>query len=332
MNSEKRKLDLYLLLCQSAYALIVALLRAAQNGSPYIQAAIKQKMFQLAETLRLYLREQSFLPEPRTTPMTPGRTLGASRSIRDMSAAFNRSRFGQGAHSSAQFPSPAAAIRPQMKSLFEPSVSTHRPHRMQFNQQRIETPQTLGRLHFTLQPPSGHGGESFFSHPSQAPQSSHFHSSIVDPPSPYNPEESLIRLEGKIPKTSDDTPQSSGRWRQPSSQRFPVLHRLLEVLSETDDKTLYSQHTVPVLDDPSYRDHLMQEIDEVIGLTADNMSGWGNETLNERLGRIEVNVETMLEQFNRLEKRTDPVLSKEQQPVEESDKIGTNSPSSKIDE
>ncbi|XP_058458410.1 uncharacterized protein LOC131434999 isoform X2 [Malaya genurostris] len=116
MNSEKRKLDLYLLLCQSAYALIVALLRAAQNGSPYIQAAIKQKMFQLAETLRLYLREQSFLPEPRTTPMTPGRTLGASRSIRDMSAAFNRSRFGQGAHSSAQFPSPAAAIRPQMKS------------------------------------------------------------------------------------------------------------------------------------------------------------------------------------------------------------------------
>ncbi|XP_058835092.1 uncharacterized protein LOC131692199 [Topomyia yanbarensis] len=507
MEQERRKLELYLLLSQSAYALILALLKAAQNGSPQIQSAIKQKMVPLFEALRLFLKGRSVWHEHRMTP-TPRRKLEPSRSIRDMSAAFSRSKIGRGAHSSpysyTAIPAGGTPMRPHTRAHIEKQItsqrpnllqvprnaefiqSTHRgqtplssglmqtPHRQGLPQMPriliqqappssglMETPrrqnlpqvpriliqqspeisplayrkqarQSPERCYGKIQPrrlveafdspqnqrtlddsfqetqtptpfyppdssdphnrildpdesivmqPNSPGllNSTFLSeysptpedslqasqtptqyyrtHPSlptpeqsipissqttgdsiQVPQtpvsqSSDLQNSPVEPPSPYDPDESILMqpnttgllnstFQSQHSQTPDDSSQTPMRFygtRSPShsldksflqssqlsSQRFPVLHKLLGVFSETDDKALYSQRTVPILDDPNYRTRLLREIDEMIGLTSDNMYSWGNDTLDSRLGRIEVDVGHLLEQFTRLEKRPD---------------------------
>ncbi|XP_055526898.1 uncharacterized protein LOC129719528 [Wyeomyia smithii] len=89
-SNERRKLDLYLLLCQSATALLLSLMRAAECSNPSVEVAVKQKVFQLMKTLQVLLRDQSQNGSYQAD-QTPLRT---SRSIRDMSAAFRRSRPG----------------------------------------------------------------------------------------------------------------------------------------------------------------------------------------------------------------------------------------------
>lgn len=57
------------------------------------------------------------------------------------------------------------------------------------------------------------------------------------------------------------------------------------------------------MDDPRYSSQLMQEIDRVIGLTSGNVAGWGEETLEDRLGKLEISVAAMVDHFRRLEQR-----------------------------
>ncbi|KAL9701400.1 hypothetical protein quinque_004841 [Culex quinquefasciatus] len=52
---ESQKLEMYILLCQCSHALITSLMNASKRCSPYVQVAIRQRMFQLAESLRLFL-------------------------------------------------------------------------------------------------------------------------------------------------------------------------------------------------------------------------------------------------------------------------------------
>ncbi|EDS40422.1 tubulin alpha chain [Culex quinquefasciatus] len=91
------------------------------------------------------------------------------------------------------------------------------------------------------------------------------------------------------------------------SSRFPVLQQFLAALSEIHDENLTNLSggggPLPVVDDPRYSSQLMQEIDRVIGLTSGNVAGWGEATLEDRLGKLEISVGVMVDHFRRLEQR-----------------------------
>ncbi|KAL1375954.1 hypothetical protein pipiens_017172 [Culex pipiens pipiens] len=91
------------------------------------------------------------------------------------------------------------------------------------------------------------------------------------------------------------------------SSRFPVLQQFLAALSEIHDQNLTNLSggggPLPVVDDPRYSSQLMQEIDRVIGLTSGNVAGWGEATLEDRLGKLEISVGVMVDHFRRLEQR-----------------------------
>ncbi|XP_055551262.1 uncharacterized protein LOC129733763, partial [Wyeomyia smithii] len=112
-------------------------------------------------------------------------------------------------------------------------------------------------------------------------------------------------------RTTPSTPQTAGTSQNPAhrttnSHRFPVLQNFLEILSELSDKTLYAEgHKLPTTDDSNHNQQLLQENDTIVGLTADNMSDSQNDTLNDRLDRIEASVDTMLKQFDQLLRRTE---------------------------
>ncbi|KAL9701399.1 hypothetical protein quinque_004840 [Culex quinquefasciatus] len=91
------------------------------------------------------------------------------------------------------------------------------------------------------------------------------------------------------------------------TSRFPVLQQFLAALSEIHDENLTNLSggggPLPVVDDPRYSSQLMQEIDRVIGLTSGNVAGWGEATLEDRLGKLEISVGVMVDHFRRLEQR-----------------------------
>lgn len=106
MSAENAKLELYLLFCQCASVLLISIMNAAEKSSPHIKTVIEEKIFQLTETLLLYLR---------APPLRSERKLVASRSLQDISADLHSS--GQSGHSAYH------SARSTLPGLVQSSVS-----------------------------------------------------------------------------------------------------------------------------------------------------------------------------------------------------------------
>ncbi|XP_065092185.1 uncharacterized protein LOC135713038 [Ochlerotatus camptorhynchus] len=122
MDREAKKLELYLLLCQSATALLVSLINTTRNSSPEIQTAIKGRMLQLVKTLWEFVRDSADELEDLENTLEP------SHAATDLHSAPRR----------IWHPSPPPQPQPQPQPT-TPTVIPRLPHHSTFIDQRPAT-------------------------------------------------------------------------------------------------------------------------------------------------------------------------------------------------